>query len=232
VKYNITAIIEKYPEIHIGLLVGKNMENTRQIPDLYLMQKQAIKLAQEQIGDQPPTKHPYIASWRELYRSFGTKPGDYRPSAEALIRRSIKTGKLPRINNAVDLYNIVSVTHIIPIGGFDTDKIDGDIYLRFSEGGEKFTPLGPGKLEHTYHGEAVYSDNSRILTRRWNFRDAEQTKITTETQHLVMFIDAAPQIPLEEVEKTINQLHILYEKNCGGEYTLDIACKENPETEI
>ena len=52
------------------------------------------------------------------------------------------------------------------------------------------------------------------------------------SQNLVMFIDAAPQIPLDEVEKTINHLRILYEKNCGGEYTLDIACKGNPETEI
>jgi DNA/RNA-binding domain of Phe-tRNA-synthetase-like protein len=232
VKYSITDIIEKYPEIHIGVLVGKNMENNRQIPDLYRMQKQAIRFAQEQIGEQTPTKHPYIASWRELYRSFGTKPGDYRPSAEALIRRSLKTGKLPRINNAVDLYNIVSVTHIIPIGGFDTDKIDGDIYLRFSDGGEKFTPLGSGKLEHTYPGEAVYSDTSRILTRRWNYRDADQTKITTETKNIVMFIDAAPEIHLKNVKKAINQLHILYEKHCGGEYTLDIANKENPETEI
>ena len=231
-KYSITNIIEKYPGIHIGVLIGKNMDNTRQIPELYQMQKQAIRFAQEQIGDQPLTKHPHIASWRELYRSFGTKPGDYRPSAEALIRRSLKTGKLPRINNAVDIYNIVSVTHIIPIGGFDTDKIDGDIYLRFSVGGEKFKPLGSGKLEHTYPGEAVYSDNSMILTRRWNYRDADQTKITTKTQNLVMFIDAAPEISFDEVKKAINQLHILYEKHCGREYTLDIACKENPETEI
>jgi DNA/RNA-binding domain of Phe-tRNA-synthetase-like protein len=227
-KYNITGILEKYPAIHIGVLVGKGMDNTRQIPELFQMQKQAINTAKKQIGDQPPTKHPYIASWRELYRSFGTKPGNYRPSAEALIRRSIKTGRLPKINNAVDLYNIVSVTHIIPMGGFDTDKIDGSIYLRFSDDGEKFTPLGPAELEHTYLGEIVYADNSRILTRRWNYRDADQTKVTPKTENIVMFIDATPEIPRGKVQEALDKLRKLYEKHCGGEYSTCIACKENP----
>ena len=102
-KYDISGIIKEYPGVHIGVLIGKNMDNKSQIPELYNLQKDSIKKAQEQIGDQPPTKHPHIASWRELYRSFGTKAGDYRPSAEALIRRCIKTGNLPHINNAVDL---------------------------------------------------------------------------------------------------------------------------------
>ena len=106
-KYDITGILSKYPEIHIGVLVGRNMDNKRQVPELYGLQKEAIKSAKNQIGDQPPTKHPHIASWRELYRSFGTKAGDYRPSAEALVRRCIKEEKLPRINNAVDLYNVL-----------------------------------------------------------------------------------------------------------------------------
>jgi DNA/RNA-binding domain of Phe-tRNA-synthetase-like protein len=231
-KYTITDIIETYPDINIGILIGKNIDNQRKINQLEQMQKQAIQHAQKQLKDQPPTKHPHIASWRELYRSFGTKPGDYRPSAEALIRRSIKTGKLPQINNAVDLYNIVSVTHIIPMGGFDIDKVDGDISLRFSDGDEAFTPLGPAEKEHTYRGEIVYADNSRILTRRWNYRDADQTKITSKTKNLIMFLDAAPEITRIKILEALEDLHKLYDTHCGGKYSTDIADKENPIIEL
>ncbi len=111
-KFNISGILDDYPETHIGVLVGRGLDNKVPNSELFRLQKEALNAAQEQIGDQTPTKHPHIASWRELYRSFGTKPGDYRPSAEALIRRSLKTGKLPRINNAVDLYNVVSVKYV------------------------------------------------------------------------------------------------------------------------
>lgn len=227
-RYDITDILTNYPNIHIGVLVGRNMDNKRQVPELYALQKEAIKSAKTQIGEQPPTKHPHIASWRELYRSFGTKAGDYRPSAEALVRRCLKEEKLPRINNAVDLYNVVSVKHVIPMGGFDLDNVEGDIYLRYSTGDETFIPLGPGKPEETYDGEVVYADDQRILTRRWNYRDADETKITEETSNLVMFLDASPEISVEKVKEAIEELRILYEKHCGGEYTTEIASKENP----
>ncbi len=231
-KYSITGVIEKYPEVHIGVLVGLNMDNRRQIPGLLQLQKEAVRRAQEHVGDQPPSRHPHIASWRELYRSFGTKPGDYHPSAEALIRRCIKSGELPRINNAVDLYNIVSVRHVIPMGGFDLDTVDGDIYLRFSDGGEGFMPLGARDAEQTYPGEVVYADDSRILTRRWNYRDADATKITEKTRNLVMFIDATPEIPRLKVQEALDELRGLYEKYCSGDYYTSIAWRENPVIEL
>ena len=129
-KFDITDVIERYPDVHIGVLTAIEINNKVVVDGLKTLQREAIQEAERQIGDQPPTKHPHIASWRELYRSFGTKPGDYRPSAEALIRRAIKTGELPTINAAVDIYNLVSVKHIIPMGGFDTDHVQGQIIHR------------------------------------------------------------------------------------------------------
>jgi len=231
-NFDITDVLKDYPEVHIGVLIGQDMNNSGQIPVLIRLQKEAIDSAKDQIGDEPPTKHPHIRSWRELYRSFGTKAGDYRPSAEALVRRCIKEGKLPRINNAVDLYNIVSVKHIIPMGGFDLNKVVGDIRLRYSDGGEVFTPLGAGKEEETYEGEVVYADEERILTRRWNFRDADATKITQDTSRLVMFLDASPEIRVEKVKTAIEELRNLYEKYCGGEYSTFITGYENPVVKI
>ena len=227
-NYNIADVIQDYPDIHIGVLIGRGMDNKREIKNIVQLQKGAIQRAQQQIGEEPPTKHPFIASWRELYKSFGAKPGDYRPSAEALIRRALKMGDLPRINNAVDLYNIVSVRHVIPMGGFDLEHVTGDIQLRFSAGGENFKPLGPSEPEQTYPGEVVYADDATILTRRWNYRDADSTKITENTEKLVMFLDATPAIPLETVQGALDELKALYEEYCGGKYITDVASKEKP----
>ena len=227
-RFDITGIIDEYPDVHIGVLFAEGINNNTPFEELYRLQKGAIEASKEQIRDQPPTKHPNIASWRELYRSFGTKPGNYRPSAEALVRRVIKTGKLPRINNAVDLYNLVSVKHIIPMGGFDIEQVDGDIFLRKSPGGEKFQPLGASQHEETYVGEVVYADNSRILTRRWNYRDAEETKITENSENIVLFIDASPQIPREKVVVALDELEQLLSKACGGSYRKHITQYDDP----
>lgn len=227
-KYDITGVIEDYPDIHIGVVVVKGLDNTKEFAPLRQLQKDAIKAADEQIGVQPPTKHPHISSWRQMYKSFGTKAGDYHPSAEALIRRSIKSGELPRINTAVDIYNIVSVKHIIPMGGFDLDTIKGTIMLRKSAGGEGFNPLGTGGPEETYAGEVVYADDARILTRRWNYRDAVKTRITEETKDLVMFLDASPEISREKVEAAMDEFIQLLGEACGGRVEKAIASRENP----
>jgi DNA/RNA-binding domain of Phe-tRNA-synthetase-like protein len=231
-KFDITDVIERYPGVHIGVLTAIEINNKVIVDGLQALQGEAIQEAERQIGDQPPTKHPHIASWREMYRSFGTKPGDYRPSAEALIRRAIKTGELPTINAAVDIYNLISVRHIIPMGGFDTDHVQGTIQLRLSEGAEFFTPLGPSKQEETYQGEAVYADDIRILTRRWNYRDCDETKITGDTVNLAMFIDASPEISPEKIQDALDDLGLLLERYCGGSYSTGIASKDKPVQEL
>jgi DNA/RNA-binding domain of Phe-tRNA-synthetase-like protein len=65
---------------------------------------------------------PHIAAWHAAYRAFGTNPRRQRPSAEALLRRLARSGRLPRINPAVDCYNLVSATYSVPAGAFDLAK--------------------------------------------------------------------------------------------------------------
>ncbi|MFH2111678.1 MAG: phenylalanine--tRNA ligase beta subunit-related protein [Candidatus Bathyarchaeota archaeon] len=225
-------VLEGYPGVHIGVLVGRGLKNASIHPAVEAAKREALEALPGKLGDGPASRHPFIASWREMYRSFGTKAGDYRPSAEALARRALKEGALPRINSAVDAYNAVSVRHLVPMGGFDLDRVRGDIVLRCSEGGEEFTPLGPAAAEETYPGEVVYADDARVLTRRWNYRDCEETKITVGTANVAMFVDGSPAIPRSVVENALNDLEELLRVSCGGEYGSAVACDKMREVAL
>jgi len=227
-RYDISDIIDEYPDVHIGVVICAGLNNKSSYTHLARLQQEALDAAKIKIGDHPITKHPHIASWRRMYKSFGTKPGDYRPSAENLIRRAIKTGKLYRINTAVDIYNVISVKYLLPMGGFDLDHIDGTIRLRKSDGGESFHPLGTKGPEETYTGEIVYADDSRVLTRRWNYRDAVNTLITKDTVNLVMFFDASSAITVEVVEDAMDAFIILLREACGGDVANAIASRDHP----
>lgn len=133
---------------------------------------------------------PRIAAWHTAYRAFGTNPRRERPSADALGRRLARTGRLPRINAAVDCYNLVSVTHGVPVGAFDLARVKGDITVRFARAGDEFTPLGePRKVEHPRPGEVVYADDDGVLTRHWNHRDADRTKVLPGSEHVVFLLE-------------------------------------------
>ena len=135
--------------------------------------------------------HPHVQAWRETYQAFGAKPSRTRPSMEALARRVAKTGQFPRINPIVDAYNLASVEHLLPAGAFDLSKIDDEITLRVSPGGEKFVGIGDEFPSETFAGEVVYADRSRVLTRSWNYRDADQAKVTTDATDVVLLTEAA-----------------------------------------
>jgi DNA/RNA-binding domain of Phe-tRNA-synthetase-like protein len=228
----IGSILESYSDVKIGILTGREL-NIREFDQrLEKLKSNALMVAKNKIGKDPVTRQPFVASWREVYRSFGTKPADYRPSAEALVRRAMKLGSLPVINTAVDVYNAVSLKYLIPMGGFDINKVQGDIYLRFSHGGEAFTPLGPSEVEETYPGEVIYADDARVLTRRWNYRDCEETKITAETRNVVMFIDCTGAVPRETTETALSDLRSLLAEYCGGVYNTKIAEGVNNVVEL
>lgn len=213
-----SGILTAYPEIKIGVLVCRDVKVNGTNSYLEDLKGKFVMEAAEKIGSDPVTKIPFISSWREMYRSFGTKPGDYRPSAEALLRRTVKRRALPRINTAVDAYNTMSIKHLIPMGGFDLDRIQGGISLRFSPGGEGFLPLGASEMEGTYEGEPVYADEARVLTRRWNYRDCDETKITLETRNMVMFVDGSGEMSRASVEDALQDLSGLLRDVCGGDY--------------
>lgn len=137
---------------------------------------------------------PHIASWHAAYRAFGTNPKRQRPSVEALRRRLARTGRLPRINPAVDCYNLVSAESAVPAGAFDLREVTGDITVRFADGSERFTPLGePETVEHPDPGEVVYADTGGVLTRHWNHRDAERTKVTEVSDCIVFLLETVDE---------------------------------------
>jgi DNA/RNA-binding domain of Phe-tRNA-synthetase-like protein len=82
---------------------------------------------------------PEIADARTLYRSIGIDPTKTRPSSEALLRRLLKDKSLYRIHPLVDLFNLVSLSLLTPVGLYDESKIVGkNLVVRIGCSGEGF----------------------------------------------------------------------------------------------
>ncbi len=147
--------------------------------------------ARRQLDGQPPEQLPHPAAWREAYRAFGAKPQRTRPSVEALLRRLDPDG-LPRIDRITDVYNAVSIAHLLPIGGEDRDAYVGPPRLVRADGTEPFDTTASGEpvVEHPEVGEVVWRDDDGVTCRRWNWRQCTRTRITTGTSSAVFILDA------------------------------------------
>ena len=147
--------------------------------------------AARRIGDADMATYPAVAPWREAYRAFGVKPAKQRSSIENLLRSAV-AGTLRSINPLVDLYNTVSLRHLLPCGGEDLRAIAGDIRLTRAIGGEDFVPLGSAEPQPPQPGEVIYRDDVGIICRAWNWREAERTKLTEQTTDAFLCIEALP----------------------------------------
>ena len=133
-----------------------------------------------------------MAAWREAYTAFGSKPSRTRNSAEALAKRALSDGGLPRINVLVDLYNAISVAHLIPVGGEDLDHIQGGMRLVRATGDEDFVTVAGGEetVEHPDAGEVVWCDDEGVTCRRWNWRQGPRTRLTEESVSALFLLEA------------------------------------------
>ncbi|MFE4539261.1 B3/4 domain-containing protein [Streptomyces scopuliridis] len=184
------AVADDFPDTLIALVTATGLRGREPWPDTVA----ALEDLEQQLTDgswRPADEtDPRIEAWHSAYRSFGTNPRRIRPSVDALGRRLAKKGTLPRINQAVDSYNAVSVRHGLPAGAFDLDRVTGDIDIRHADGTESFTPLGePDAVENPRPGEIIYADTTGVLTRHWNHRDAHRTRVTEDSTHIVLVLE-------------------------------------------
>jgi DNA/RNA-binding domain of Phe-tRNA-synthetase-like protein len=130
-------------------------------------------------------KIPAIQATRKVYKLLGKDPNRYRPSAEALCRRIVKGVGIYKIHTLVDMINLVSIRTGYSIGGFDADRIQGNLMLGVGEKDETFEAIGRGVLN--IEGLPVYRDFAGGIGTPTS--DEERTKISEQTSHLLMIIN-------------------------------------------
>lgn len=185
------ALLATFPDARVELVLAAGLRNDREWPAVAGALTALEADAAAGRWSPAPTDDPRISGWHAAYRAFGSHPRRSRPAHEALARRLGSQARAPRINPAVDAYNLVSLRHAIPSGAFDLSRVDGPVLLRPAVDGDRFTPLGePGSVECPPVGEIVYAMGSQVLTRHWNHRDADLTKVTPATVDAVFLLEA------------------------------------------
>ena len=127
-----------------------------------------------------------IDATRRAYKACGKEPSRYRPSSEQLVRRILQGKSLYQIDTCVDLVNLASMRSGYSIGGFDADRIDGDMLtLGIGREGEPYEGIGRGVLNIA--GMPVYRDRTGGIGTPTS--DHERTKLSLQTTTLLALIN-------------------------------------------
>lgn len=216
-------IFEKFPGLTVGVVICKNVDNSGEQEEV----KKELRKQEDDIrvkyNTETLSQTPNIEVWRRAYSAFGAKPKENKSSVENIYRLVLQGINVKHINPLVDIYNFISLKHTVPVGSEDIDKIQGDVILTFAEPDEPAVLLLGDKEPRPPHaGEVIYKDNISAICRRWNWREADRTKLTTGTKHCFLVIEGLPPVTKQKIEDATRELKDVVQKFCGGDISYTV----------
>ncbi|MBD3225432.1 MAG: hypothetical protein GF313_11915 [Caldithrix sp.] len=202
-----TKIREKINGLKLGLLASNHFAihpSTRDFDQAY---NQLVRYLQQKFGNAKPSEDAVVSHVRRMYRRIGWEPTKYRPSSEKLIRRLLKGQPLFKINNAVDMGNIVSARFHLPMGLYDQSKIDGQPMIDVGRSHEVYKAIN-GKSTGA-EGKMVLRDQQGIFGNPT--ADSLRTAIDEDSKRILAVFFCPPEVDQDYLTKTLDQLKMYYE---------------------
>ncbi len=170
-------------------------------------------------------EHPMIKPYRTYYWRLGIDPTKIRPSHEALLRRVIRTQVFPEINMIVDIANLVSLKHLVPIGVYDVDKLRSPLVVDTAEEGEEFQPVGSRRPWRLPRGAPVLRDAAGII-HVYPSRDSARTSVGPETVNILVLVGGVEGVPRINIYNALKELMAKYTEHCAPQSVGEVRIVE------
>jgi DNA/RNA-binding domain of Phe-tRNA-synthetase-like protein len=211
------AVLSQFPDLRAGVILAEGVRNILSPEGLrksFVTKQQAVL---ESIGQTPLSELASVAAWRSAFRKFGVDPTQYRSAVEALLRRLTKKGEIPSINALVDMANLVSIHYALPVAAFDLRQLKLPVTVRFSDGSERYTPLGETYIEHPESGEVIFVDEvGMVIARRWCHRQSDESAARDDSIRVLFTIEAQHKGGEVDVRLALEELQGLIKCYVGG----------------
>ncbi len=231
-QISIADITNAFPDYRVAFVVAEGLTIAPERPaalDALIAEREAA--ARARWGGTELSQIPGIAAWRAAYKGFGIRQTRYRSSVERLVKNVLAGRSLARVNAFVDLYNAVSLAHVLPLGADDLDRVMPPLTFRYAREGDSFVDMAEegDAPEAPKPGEVVYADAAHVLCRRWNWRQDARSLITPQTARAVVTVQANGA---GDVSAGADDLIDLIGKFCGGQARAVVLDRAQPTSDL
>lgn len=209
------AIRSEYQGLAAILFAIKGVRVEKSLDDLEHFKSEALQRFRFTLSLETLKDVPALRAYRDFFWRVGIDPTKTRPASEALLRRVLQGKDIPRVNTLVDAYNIASMETHVPLAVFDAAKVQGDMVMRMAVAGEKFHGIGM-TAEETLTGKEVVVQDDRMLIAIYPYRDADFSKVMTETTDVSIMVCGVPGIELSRLDEARKLSANYITRFCGG----------------
>jgi len=216
------TIDPKITEILSDFKVGIIYYNNITVSDSPQMLKGRLQLFQEQLffdlEDKVLWDYPGLLEWKMIWKALGADANRYRPSAEALFRRIKKQNYLKPVHSGVDMNNFLSLQYEIPLGLYDSDKIDGDVSITIGTSADQYE--GINNRVNTLENILVTKDQQGAFGSP--FVDSKRTAVTEETVNALHVFYLRPSMERDTAQELLAAAANMFTGINGGQADFNV----------
>lgn len=155
---------------------------------------------------------PGVAETRGMFHRLGVDPTKSRPASEALLRRVLQGKGLPQIQPAVDVCNLASLEHQLPVGLYDRANVKGAIYARIGRPNEGYEGIRKGRVNLA--GRPLLADDEGAFGAPT--ADSARTQVTAATRAVLAVIYCPAERPNQQLSLMLARVADLIARHCGA----------------
>lgn len=215
-KYQIEKAVA---DIGVKVVFGsvEGVDNTGRNPEWEAERKVRLENLQKRFDGLDIHGDEVFEGYHILHDKSGVKRRKNIPSSENLIKMLLKHGDMPFINQVVDIYNVISMESRLCVAAHNLDKVDGNLTVRFSDGTEKYIPLGQKQPVPMNPHEYCYCDDSNEVLCRLEIRQDNKTKVDENVRDILYIIEGNEATEEEFLLEVMREIIDTTMKYCGGD---------------
>jgi DNA/RNA-binding domain of Phe-tRNA-synthetase-like protein len=196
----------------LGLLEADGVSTAPLPPPFFEERDRMVARWVEHYGGRQPADVPGVAETRALFHRLDIDPTKHRPSSEALLRRVLQGRGLPSVNPVVDVCNLCSLEHQLPIGLYDRDRIRGAVEVRLGREDEGYP--GIRKQRVNLDGRLLLSDDQGPFGAPTS--DSLRTAVTEETHSILAVWFCPAERASESLSGALESVSDLLTRHCSA----------------
>lgn len=212
-------VTRRFPALSICVGAINNVCNEKANDRVQELTRTVYELVRARYNVETLKDDPTVRAYRDFYWKLNIDPTKIRPAGEALLRRVLHGDELPSISTVVDAYNLASMRTIIPISGFDLDRLNPPFQVRFATNGEVFTGIGMSKPATLTDKTLVLTDEKQVLCI-YPYRDSSNSKITLHTRDVSIIAYGSPGIVDSQLKDSVETALSYVNQTSGGEVVM------------
>ena len=198
--------------VALGWLEADGLKGEPLTPEFDAERDESIRNMMRRFEGRAAADLPGVAETRGMFHRLGVDPTKSRPASEALLRRVLQGKGLPQIHSAVDVCNLASLEHQLPLGLYDRAKVKGTICARIGRQGEGYEGIRKGYVNLS--GRPLLADDEGPFGAPT--ADSGRTLVTAATGTVLAVIYCPAERPNQQLSLMLARVADLLGRHCGA----------------